>query len=128
MKSTTGWQKVTGVTVRQGDRVTVRFLSGRWTVDHVNIPMTGPAGYNTAIDQSLDGAKDCKIKPAAPFGTLLARLTGEPDLPLRSVGRKLTFKAADNATLQLAINDAPNRCLHDNRGTLTVQVSVTHQP
>ncbi|TRO59950.1 serine/threonine-protein kinase [Streptomyces sp. IB201691-2A2] len=128
VKSTTGWQQVKGVSVRQGDRITVRFVSGQWTVDHVNIPMTGPAGYNAAIDQSLDGAKDCKIKPAAPFGTLLARLAGEKDRPIHSVGRKLTFKAAGNGTLQLAINDAADRCVHDNRGTVTVQVSVTHQP
>ncbi|MFC8664244.1 serine/threonine-protein kinase [Streptomyces sp. NPDC057199] len=128
VKSTTGWQPVRDVTIQQGDKVTVRFISGQWTVDHVNIPMTGPAGYNTAIDQSLAGAKDCKIKPAAPFGTLLARLTGQPNPPLHSAGRKLTFKAADKGTLQLAINDIADRCVHDNKGTLTVQVTVTHQP
>ncbi|MFI1486702.1 serine/threonine-protein kinase [Streptomyces sp. NPDC020747] len=91
VKSTTGWQQITGVTVQQGDKVTVRFVSGRWTVDHVNIPMTGPAGYNTAIDQSLNGAKDY-------------------------------------TTLQLAINDTADRCVQDNQGAITVQVSVTHQP
>ncbi|MFI1480275.1 protein kinase [Streptomyces sp. NPDC020747] len=129
VKSTTGWQTVTGVTVQQGDKVTVRFVSGRWTVDHVNIPMTGPAGYNTAIDQSLNGAKDCKIKPQAPFGTLLARLTAENDnLPIRTVGRKMTFEAATDTTLQLAINDTADRCVQDNQGAITVQVSVTHQP
>ncbi|MEV0935271.1 serine/threonine-protein kinase [Streptomyces phaeochromogenes] len=128
VKSTTGWQRVTGVTVRQGDKVTVRFVSGQWSVDHVNVPMTGPAGYNAAIDQSLDGAKDCKLKPAAPFGALLARLVGEKNVPIRSVGRKLTFKAAGNGTLQLAINDEADRCVQDNKGTLTMQVSVTHQP
>ncbi|MEU9876158.1 serine/threonine-protein kinase [Streptomyces phaeochromogenes] len=128
VKSTTGWQKVTGVTVQPGDKVTVRFVSGQWTVDHFNVPMTGPVGYNAAIDQSLDGAKDCKIKPAAPFGALLARLGGEKDLPIRSVGRKLTFKAANNGTLHLAINDEADRCVQDNRGAVTVQVSVTHQP
>ncbi|MEU5348328.1 hypothetical protein AB0H18_47425, partial [Streptomyces sp. NPDC020766] len=99
------------------------------TVDHVNIPMTGPAGYNTAIDQSLNGAKDCKIKPQAPFGTLLARLTAKNnDHPIRTVGRKTTFKAPANATLQLAINDTADRCVQDNQGAITVQVSVTHQP
>ncbi|MEU5344054.1 hypothetical protein AB0H18_24985, partial [Streptomyces sp. NPDC020766] len=99
------------------------------TVDHVNIPMTGPAGYNTAIDQSLNGAKDCKIEPEAPFGTLLARLTAENDnLPIRTVGRKMTFEAATDTTLQLAINDTADRCVQDNQGAITVQVGVTHQP
>ncbi|MFD3374254.1 MULTISPECIES: serine/threonine-protein kinase [unclassified Streptomyces] len=128
VKSTTGWQKVTGVTIQQGDKVTVRFVSGEWTVDHVNIPMTGPAGYDAAIDESLSGADDCKIKPAAPFGTLLARLTGKQNPPIHSVGRKLTFKAAMNGPLQMAINDEADRCVQDNRGSITVQVSVTHQP
>ncbi|MFI1734234.1 serine/threonine-protein kinase [Streptomyces acidicola] len=127
VRSTTGWQRVTGVTVQRGDRVTVRFTSGEWTVDHRNMPMTGPAGYDANTDARLAGAMSCKIKPAAPFGTLLARLAGEQASPAQVVGRKLTFQAARNGALQLGINDATN-CGHDNRGSLTVQVSVTHQP
>lgn len=84
--------------------------------------------YDAATDRSLDGAKDCKIKPAAPFGTLLARLTGGQDAAVRAVGQKLTFQAAGKGTLQLAINDASESCVQDNEGALTVQVSVTHQP
>ncbi|SER11405.1 Serine/threonine protein kinase [Streptomyces sp. yr375] len=132
VESTTGWQPVTGVSVRKGDRVTVRFVSGEWTVDYRNKPMTGPAGYDAATDQSLDGAKSCKIKPAAPFGTLLARLAGKQagkqDAPVHAVGQKLTFQAAMAGPLQLAINDAAEACVQDNKGALTVQVSVTHQP
>lgn len=127
VQSTTGWQGVTGVSVRRGDRVTVRFTSGAWTVDYRNKPMTGPAGYDANTDKSLDGAKSCKIKPTAPFGTLLARLSGERNLPVHTVGRKLTFRAAGKGTLQLAINDA-EACVQDNSGALAVQVSVTHQP
>ncbi|MGP4012847.1 serine/threonine-protein kinase [Streptomyces sp. 4N124] len=127
VQSTTGWQGVSDVSVQRGDRVTVRFASGEWTVDFRNIPVTGPAGYNAEIDRSLDGAKDCKIKPTAPFGTLLARLTGGQGSPVHVVGQRLTFQAARNGTLQLAINDGEG-CLQDNRGALTVRVSVTHQP
>ncbi|MFD8002044.1 serine/threonine-protein kinase [Streptomyces mirabilis] len=128
VRSTTGWQSVTRLTVRQGDRVTVRFVSGEWTVDYRNIPVTGPTGYDALTDQSLEGAKSCKIKPAAPFGTLLARLSDSQDAPVHTVGRKLTFRAAQNGPLQLGINDAAGSCSEDNRGTLTVKVSVTHQP
>ncbi|MPY53878.1 serine/threonine-protein kinase [Streptomyces acidicola] len=127
VRSTTGWQRVNGVTVQRGDQVTVRFASGEWTVDHRNMPMTGPAGYDANTDALLAGAMSCKIKPVAPFGTLLARLAGEQASPAQVVGRKLTFQAARNGALQLAINDAES-CGHDNRGSLTVQVSVTHQP
>lgn len=115
------------MSVQRGDRVTVRFASGEWTVDFRSKPMTEQAGYDAAIDQSLEGAKDCKVKPTAPFGTLLARLAGGQNPPVHVVGQKLTFQAARNGTLQLAINDGGN-CLQDNRGTMTVRVSVTHQP
>ncbi|MGY0055780.1 hypothetical protein ACWY4P_04330 [Streptomyces sp. LZ34] len=70
-----------------------------------------------------------EIKPAALFGALLARIEGERAFPVHVVGRRLTFRAAGKGTLQLRINDAETEnCGLDNRGTLTVQVSVTHQP
>ncbi|MGI5199666.1 serine/threonine-protein kinase [Streptomyces sp. CA-288835] len=128
IQSTTGWQGVTAVSVQRGDRVSVRFASGTWTVDHRNMPMTGPAGYDANTDRALDFAKSCKIKPDLPFGTLLTRLEGAKNVPVHAVGRKLTFQAAGNGTLQLRINDGDGTCLEDNRGQLTVQVSVTHQP
>ncbi|MFE3033822.1 hypothetical protein ACFXKY_19590 [Streptomyces canus] len=31
VQSTAGWQPVTGVTVKRGDRITVHFVSGEWT-------------------------------------------------------------------------------------------------
>ncbi|MGW0945711.1 hypothetical protein ACWD4O_24620 [Streptomyces sp. NPDC002623] len=45
-----------------------------------------------------------------------------------SVGRKLTFRAAGNGTLQLGANDVAGLCSQDNRGSMTVQVTVTHRP
>jgi serine/threonine protein kinase len=128
IQSTAGWQKMTGVSVQRGDRVSVWSTSGAWTVDHRNKPMTGPAGYNAEIDRSLDFAKSCKITPASPFGTLLARLEGAKDFPVHAVGRGVAFQAAGNGILQLRINDGDGTCLQDNRGTLTVRVSVTHEP
>ena len=68
------------------------------------------------------------VDVAAPFGALLARLAGGHDIPVHVVGRRLTFRATGNGTLQLTINDAAGSCSQDNKGTLTVQVSVTHQP
>ncbi|WP_228033850.1 serine/threonine-protein kinase [Streptomyces spongiae] len=128
VRSTDGWQSVAAVPVRKGDRIALRFTSGKWTVDYRNHPMTGPTGYNAVIDKSLEGAKSCKIKPAVPFGTLLARLEGEKNFPVHAVRRKLSFQATGDGTLQLGINDAAGACSEDNRGTMTVQVSITHQP
>ncbi len=127
VQSVAGWQSVTGVSVRRGDRVTVRFISGKWTADYRIMPMTGPAGYDANTDKVLDGAKACKVKAGSPFGTLAARLTGKRDFPVHAVKRKLTFKASGNGTLQLGMNDTAGACSQDNKGTMTVQVSVTRQ-
>ncbi|MGW2051616.1 serine/threonine-protein kinase [Streptomyces sp. NPDC001858] len=127
VQSATGWQPVAEAVVRQGDQVTVSFVSGEWTADHQNMPMTGPAGYDAETGAWLDFAADCKVKPAAPFGSLLAVLAGDKDSPVRTVGKKLTFRATGNGTLHLGMNDTAGSCSEDNRGAMTVKVSVTHQ-
>ncbi|MGI5457698.1 protein kinase domain-containing protein [Streptomyces sp. CA-249302] len=108
-------------------QVGLRFVSGEWTAANANMPMTGPAGYDARTDRILDGAKDCKIKKVAPFGALLAVLAGVKNAPVHTVGRNLTFKAAGGGTLQLGMNDTAGYCSQDNRGSLTVRVSVTHK-
>jgi hypothetical protein len=128
VQSAAGWQSVAKAPVQQGDRVTVRFVPGEWTVDYRNLPMTGPTGYDANTDRSLDGAMNCKTMPTAPFGTLLARLSGKQDSAVLAIGRKLTIQAAGNGTLRLSIKDTAGACSQDNRGELTAQVSVTHQP
>ncbi|MEU6553120.1 serine/threonine-protein kinase [Streptomyces sp. NPDC046915] len=127
VQSTAGWQPVAGVTVQQGDRITVQFVSGEWTANSSALPMTGPAGYDAETDKLQRGAKACKVKATAPFAALLARLVGEGNFPVHVVGRRLTFRAAENASLQLGMNDAAGVCSQDDKGTLTVKVSVTHQ-
>ncbi|WP_179203437.1 hypothetical protein, partial [Streptomyces griseiscabiei] len=127
VQSATGWQPVNGITVRQGDRITVRFVSGEWTADHRNMPMAGPAGYDAATDARLEGAKDCKVKAAAPFASLLAVLTGDKKFPVHTVGKKIAFRATGDGTLQLGMNDTAGACSEDNRGTLTVKVTVLHR-
>ncbi|MGX5211092.1 hypothetical protein ACWKT3_20845 [Streptomyces violaceus] len=115
VQSANGWQPMTGVSVQRGDQVTVRFLSGEWTVDYRNKPMTGPTGYDAAKDRSLGEAKSCKIKPATPFGTLRAHLVGEQEFPVRVVGQRLTFRATGNSTLQLGINDGAGSCSQEQQ-------------
>ncbi|WP_128375704.1 serine/threonine-protein kinase [Streptomyces cavernae] len=128
IRSKAGWQYVDKVPVQKGDKVTVRFKTGSWTVDHRSMPMTGPAGYDAGTDKLLDFAKSCKVKASAPFGALLVRLVGEQDFPVRVVGRSSAFRAAGNGTLQLRINDGDNDCLTDNKGALKVSVTVTRRP
>ena len=127
VQSAAGWQSVAGVSVQRGDRITVQFVSGEWTANHRTLPMTGPAGYDANADKLPGGTKACKVKGSAPYAALLARLVGDENFPVHTVGRRLTFRAAAHAALQLGINDAAGLCSEDNKGTLTVQVSVTHQ-
>lgn len=130
VRSTQAWQPVKGIPVRRGDKVSVRVVSGSWTVDYRNMPMTGPTGYDAATDHALAGANSCKVKSTAPFGTLLARLVpaGKPaaNPPVSVVGRSAAFRSTADGTLELAINDADS-CVQDNRGSMAVQVRVTHR-
>ncbi|MFE7441224.1 protein kinase [Streptomyces chartreusis] len=125
IQAASGWQNVAGLSLRKGDRVTVRFVDGEWTVDFRNKPMTGPAGYDAATDQSLDGAKACKLEPSSPFATLLARFGDSKTSPVHAVNQKLTLRATANGPLQLGINDAVGSCSDDNKGALAVEVTVT---
>ncbi|MCX4405644.1 serine/threonine-protein kinase [Streptomyces sp. NBC_00268] len=126
VQSANSWQPVAGVSVQRGDKVTVRFVTGQWTADYRNWPLAGPSGYDAATDNAMSGAKNCKVKSTAPFAALLARLVGGNDFPVHSVGQRLTFQAAGKGTLQLGMNDTAGSCSEDNRGSLTVRVSVTH--
>jgi hypothetical protein len=127
VRAASGWQSVAGVSIQRGDRIVVRFVSGEWTADHRMLPMTGPAGYEADTDQLPVGTKACKVKASAPYGALLVRLAGDENFPVHTVDRRLTFRAAADAALQLGINDAAGLCSEDDKGTLTVQVTVTRQ-
>ncbi|MEU3148656.1 serine/threonine-protein kinase [Streptomyces sp. NPDC006999] len=120
-----GWQPVKEAVVREGDSVTVRFREGEWTVDSTSMPMTGPTGYDAENDRKLEFAKDCKVDPEAPFGTLLTRLSGAEDAQVRPVGDAVTFQAAGDGMVELRVNDGEG-CLQDNQGELTVSVEITH--
>ncbi|MBI0296033.1 hypothetical protein JBE04_16550 [Streptomyces sp. PRKS01-29] len=120
-----GWQSATTTPVRKGDKVTVRYTTGTWTVDSANLPFVGPVGHTAADDQSLRFAwQDCKVNSAVPFGTLLGRYPGNPDNP-HAVRRAWHFQATRPGTLQLRVNDREG-CLDDNKGALTVTVRITH--
>jgi hypothetical protein len=111
VRSTAGWQTVADEPVHQGDRITVQFVSGEWTANY----RKRPVGYDAETDRLQDGVKACKVKGTAPFAALLARLGGGQDFPVHVVGRKLTFRANGDASLQLAMNDAAGVCSQDNR-------------
>ncbi|MBO3674767.1 serine/threonine-protein kinase [Streptomyces sp. NEAU-YJ-81] len=119
-----GWQSATNTPVRKGDKVSVRYTTGTWTVDAANLPLVGPVGHTRVDDEALRFAwQDCKVNSDAPFGALLGRYPGNPRNP-HAVGRAWHFQATRQGTLQLRINDGEG-CLHDNRGAITVTVQIT---
>ncbi|MEU5923836.1 protein kinase [Streptomyces antimycoticus] len=121
-----GWQPATTTPVRKGDKVSVRYTTGTWTVDAANLPLTGPVGHTRADDEALRFAwTDCKVNSDAPFGALLGRYPGNPRNP-HAVGRAWHFQATRPGVLQLRINDRDGSCLDDNRGAITVTVQITH--
>ncbi|MFG3294014.1 hypothetical protein ACGF3G_35095 [Streptomyces sp. NPDC048179] len=128
VRSAAGWQSVTGVSVQRGDRVTVRFVSGKWTADYRNMPLTGPVGVDARTDEAFRFADSCKLKSTARFAALIAVLDGVKNAPAQTVGRELSFRAAGNGTLRLGMNDTAGSCSADNRGELTIRVSVVHAP
>ncbi|MGV9852823.1 protein kinase domain-containing protein [Streptomyces sp. NPDC003442] len=120
-----GWQSATSSPIQKGDRVSVRYTSGTWTVDSTNLPLVGPLGHTAADDQSLRFAwEDCKVKPDVTFGALLGRYPGNPGNP-HAVRRAWSFQATRSGTLQLRPNDREG-CLDDNKGALTLTVQITH--
>ncbi|WP_413800890.1 serine/threonine-protein kinase [Streptomyces iranensis] len=120
-----GWQSATSTPVQKGDKVSVRYTSGTWTVDSAHLPLVGPAGHTAADDQSLRFAwQDCKVDSAVTFGALLGRFPGNPDNP-HAVHRDWQFEATRAGTLQLRANDREG-CLDDNKGAVTVTVQITH--
>ncbi|AGP55657.1 serine/threonine-protein kinase [Streptomyces rapamycinicus] len=120
-----GWQSATSTPVQKGDKVSVRYTSGTWTVDSANLPLVGPAGHTAADDQSLRFAwQDCKVDSSVTFGALLGRFPGIPDNP-HAVHRAWSFQATRSGTLQLRANDREG-CLDDNKGALTLTVQITH--
>lgn len=120
-----GWQSATSTPIQKGDKVSVRYTSGTWTVDAANLPLVGPGGHTAADDQSLRFAwRDCKVKSDVTFGALLGRYPGNPGNP-HAVHRSWHFQATRSGTLQLRANDREG-CLDDNKGALTLTVQITH--
>ncbi|GAA1715596.1 serine/threonine-protein kinase [Streptomyces yatensis] len=123
--ATRGWQSATPTPLRKGDKVSVRYTSGTWTVDTANLPLVGPLGHTRADDESLRFAwQDCKVDSDATFGALLGRYPGNPGNP-HTVRRAWHFQATREGTLQFRVNDGEG-CLDDNRGAITVTVQITH--
>jgi hypothetical protein len=121
VSSTHGWQQ-TPVTLHRGDKVSLWYETGSWTVDHVNFPYVGPDGYSSAVDQKI--YQGCKLNPQWVYGLMLGRVG---DGPTVVVGRSATLTADRDGPLQLRIHDG-DACLGDNAGAIRMEYSVQASP
>lgn len=109
-----GWQS-TGLRFRPGQRVTIAFLGGTWSV------WGGPK-------QQADGTghlgeyRDNVPLPSVPVGALIGRIEEGQAF---YVGNELDFVSQEKGTLWLRINDL---WLSDNTGALVVQVGTRFGP
>jgi serine/threonine protein kinase len=120
----TTWRLV-DLPIHKGDRVSVRYLSGTWTVDSKR-PRSGPEGFSSPQDAAVTAiAGGCKVNPDMPFAALLARFSYEKPGSNHSLQQhQWAYTATAAGRLALRINDGDG-CLADNAGTITVQVRVT---
>jgi eukaryotic-like serine/threonine-protein kinase len=121
------WQEV-NVPVLRGDKLSLRYTKGTWTVDYRQRPLTGPEGINSREDADLTGfAGGCKVNDKAPFGALLGRFSWEPPGTSHILQQhEWAYTAASNGTLSLRINDEAG-CLSDNRGNVDLIVRITRR-
>lgn len=107
--ATKDWQ-VTGVTVQEGERVSIRYSSGLWTFDR-NLARTdgiGTPGY-TSANAPL---------PRANLGALIAKIDeGSPFL----VGNQVLTTSDTSGAVFLRMNDSED--VGDNEGIIIVEIA-----
>ncbi|MEU0214492.1 cutinase family protein [Streptomyces sp. NPDC006265] len=134
ISSTHGWQS-TGLHLTEGQKATITYVSGNWTVDTDLAPdlgRIGPQGYNHDAESVI--LPGCKLVGSAPYGSLVGAVgsspssTGTPSpVTFHEQDGRLedgVFEAHSSGELFLRINDQ-DRCLGDNDGEVSVKVTIT---
>jgi hypothetical protein len=107
-----GWQE-TGLRLEAGQRFTIEYLSGDWSIS----PADG-IRYTADGGASACGNPDC-VEPIPNYtkSGLIGRIGDAEAFP---VGSYLESTATTSGTLQLRVNDAGT---HDNEGIIRVRIS-----
>jgi hypothetical protein len=131
VSSTTGWQQ-TSLYLTAGQKFTVQYVSGCWTVDYRNFPCVGPQGYSSQEDAKI--YQDCKFDGLNSYGVLYG-IVGQVANGAFPIGKGGTFTATapgshvvgagNSGYLYLRINDT---CLTDNAGSVTMRLTVLPAP
>src|SRR4051794_21105235 len=91
VSSTAGWQPAPISPLIAGQKYTVQWISGTWTVDFRNFPQVGPAGYTATLDQTI--WQGCKVLSTVPYARLLGRIGGGQPFAI-GAGGTFTAKTA----------------------------------
>jgi len=108
------WQS-SGIPVREGQRVTITYVSGKWSV-------CSAAGCSVDASGILDSGlyyPDNSITGCL-HGALIARIRGNRTDAI-CVSRGISFQANDTGFLELRVND---KVLTDDSGSITVHIEV----
>lgn len=105
------WQD-TGLAIRRGDRVQIKYISGEWSIWVGADPMTDGNGQTGRPE-------DCRLMPEANLGGLIGRVGENPPF---FIGDEADLFSEYNGTLQLSMNDCTP--FESNGGMLTVAVLI----
>jgi hypothetical protein len=125
----TGWQS-TNIYLTDGEKFTIRYVSGTWTVDTRNFPYVSPAGYSNSVNAEI--YQYCKYDTARNYGVLLGVVGSKGhEFPIGEGGQFVAVAPShynqgggNGGYLYLRIND-DDACLGDNAGSVTMQVSTS---
>jgi hypothetical protein len=112
------WQD-TGVEIRQGERITIQYVSGEWS------PFSGYYTNGHGCTDPSVCTQDLSVLKSFPdnivsgiHATLIARINQGPIIV---VGNEITFEAENTGSLVLRMND---KNTSDNSGSLVVSVQI----
>ncbi|WP_426008295.1 LecA/PA-IL family lectin [Aeromonas salmonicida] len=114
-----GYWENSGVTIRNGDHVIVKYVSGSWC-SNPNWNTSDAAGNGSYI------ARGSYLKPGAPEGALIGKVGGNNSgggSEAFLIGNLASVPNGLEGTLWLSVNDEPAG-FGDNTGSITVQITI----
>ena len=113
------WQN-TKIPIQKNDKVSIQYLSGKWTYWKGNIPYADAAGVMRYTCAKQMQSSQC-VEPIPSYW--VGGLIGKVGNQLLEIGNSMTFTARGKGTLYLRINDG-DEGLFDNAGSVRVKITI----